>query len=311
MPDAPLAFTAADPALESLPQPRSHRRRVAALWPLGVVLVAIVSFQVAASIAKGLFPAVGAEGTTAYRGVISAVLLGAIWQPWRARPSRRGALVLLAYGVAMGVMNLSFYMSLRTLPLGIAVALEFTGPLAVAILSSRRLLDFAWVALAVAGLVPLLPFGTMLFGQAGAVDPTGAAYALGAGLCWALYIVFGQAAGAEHGGRTTAIGLVISCLVTAPIGLAHAGWRLFDPSLLPLAAIVAVLSSALPYQLEMVAMTRMPTRTFGISMSLEPAVGALSGLLLLGERLSLTEVAGIACVVLASVGSAATARASA
>ncbi|MNE48742.1 Threonine/homoserine exporter RhtA [compost metagenome] len=184
------------------------------------------------------------------------------------------------------------------MPLGIAVALEFTGPLAVAILSSRRAIDFIWIALAIAGLLLLIPVGDS--GQA--LDLLGAAYALGAGVCWALYILFGQRAGAEHGIQSAALGVVVAALFVAPIGIVHAGSELLNPALIPLALGVAVLSTALPYSLEMVALTRLPARTFGTLMSIEPAFGALSGLLFLGEVLSLTQWLAILAIIIASVG---------
>jgi len=204
----------------------------------------------------------------------------------------------------MGWMNFFFYLSLRTLPHGIAVALEFAGPLAVAMLASRRPIDFLWIVLAALGLVALLPLGL----SPAPLAPLGVAYALAAGLCWALYIVFGQKAGAAHGGQTVALGTLVGALVIVPIAVAHAGARLFSPALLPAALGVAVLSSALPYSLEMFSMTRLPTRTFGVLMSLDPALGALAGLCLLGERLTLIQWLAIGSIILASAGSAATSK---
>jgi inner membrane transporter RhtA len=200
--------------------------------------------------------------------------------------------------MALGGMNFLFYMSLRTVPLGIAVALEFTGPLAVAIYASRRAIDFLWIALAVTGLMLLIPIGATSAG----IDLTGASYALGAGACWALYILFGQKAGADNGVQTAALGVMIAALFVAPIGIVHAGAALLTPALIPVAIGVAILSTALPYTLEMVALTRMPARTFGTLMSIEPAFGALSGLLFLNEYLSLSQWMAILCIILASVG---------
>ncbi|WP_161893399.1 EamA family transporter, partial [Pseudomonas juntendi] len=205
---------------------------------------------------------------------------------------------VIIYGMALGGMNFLFYMALQTVPIGIAVALEFTGPLAVALLSSRRPTDFLWIALAIVGLLLLLPAGHG--GQA--LDPVGAAYALGAGVCWALYILFGQRAGAEHGIQSAALGVVVAALFVAPIGIAHAGSALLTPALIPVALAVAVLSTALPYSLEMIALTRIPARTFGTLMSIEPAFGALSGLLFLGEVLTVTQWLAILAIIAASVG---------
>jgi inner membrane transporter RhtA len=260
--------------------------------PVGVLAIAMVSVQVGAALVKGLFPAVGVAGATTLRLAIASVLLAAVWRPWRLRPTAREAGSIVVYGVAMGCMNFCFYSALSRIPLGIAVALEFTGPLAVAIAASHRALDYVWVALAALGLLALLPMGH------GAVS--------GVGVCWALYIVFGRKAGDAHGGITTAVGTLIGALVIAPIGVVQAGGSLFNPAVLPAALGVAVLSSALPYSLEMFALTRIPTRTFGVLMSAEPALGALSGLAFLHERLSLIQWAAVVSIMAASAGSAAT-----
>lgn len=276
--------------------------RTALLAPIGLLLVAMISIQSGASLAKSLFPLVGAEGTTALRLVLGAIILSLVMQPWRTRPNLAAYRPLLAYGLALGGMNLLFYMSLQSIPLGVAVALEFTGPLGLALLSSRRLLDFAWIALAAFGLWLLLP-SDLAQTQ---LDPLGMALALGAGLCWALYIVFGQKAGAAHGRQTVALGTWVAALLVLPIGLWQAGGSLFSVDLLPIALGVAVLSSALPYSLEMVALTRLPARTFSILMSLEPAIAALSGLLFLSEQLSWNQWLAIGAIILASAGAAAT-----
>jgi inner membrane transporter RhtA len=234
--------------------------------------------------------------------VIFSPIMLAVWRPWRLRPSLRSLLPVLAYGLILGVMNLTFYLSLRTIPLGVAVAIEFTGPLAVAVLHSRRWSDFIWVGLAVFGLLLLLP----LRGLSKPLDPLGMGLALAAGGLWALYIVFGRKAGALHGGAAVAIGGVIAALVVTPFGVAHAGRALLDPSLWPAAIAVAVMSSAIPYSCEMFSLTRLPARTFGILMSLEPAIAALSGLVFLRERLAPLQLLAIAAVILASLGAVAT-----
>jgi len=272
--------------------------------PIAVLIVAIVCFQAGAALAKGLFPAVGASGAAALRLALAAIMLLAVWRPWRMRLSPREVRVIVIYGLALGWMNFFFYLSLRSIPLGIAVALEFTGPLGLAMASSRRATDFLWILMAVLGLLALLPLGL----GSKALDVQGVGCALAAGLCWALYIFFGRKAGAAHGGQTTALGMVIGAIVIVPFGAAQAGWQLFSPAILPTALAVAVLSSALPYSLEMLAMPRLPTRTVGVLMSLDPAFGALSGLCFLGERLSWIQWAAIASIMAASAGSAATSR---
>jgi inner membrane transporter RhtA len=272
--------------------------------PVGVLLIAMVSIQMGAALAKGLFPIVGATGTTALRLALASLMLLIVWRPWRMRPSVREWRSIALYGLAMGCMNLFFYLSLSRIPLGIAVALEFTGPLAVAIAGSRRAIDFLWITLAVLGLLALLPLGA----QSRALSSTGVIYALCAGFCWALYILFGQKAGTAHGGASAALGTLIGALVIVPIGVVQAKSALFAPSLLPAACGIALLSSALPYSLEMFALTRLPARTFGVLMSLEPALGALSGLVFLHETLTPVQWGAIACIMFASGGSAATAR---
>ncbi|CAE6920238.1 Threonine/homoserine exporter RhtA [Pseudomonas sp. THAF187a] len=276
--------------------------RSALLVPIALLVVAMTSIQSGASLAKNLFPLVGAEGTTALRLVLGAIILSLVMQPWRARLDLRKCHALLAYGLALGGMNLLFYMSLQSIPLGIAVALEFTGPLALALFSSRRLLDFVWVILAIAGLWLLLPTGA----TQSAIDPLGAGLALGAGVCWSLYIIFGQKAGAQHGRHTVALGTWVAALLVLPVGLWHAGGDLFDLDLLPIALGVAVMSSALPYSLEMIALTRMPARTFSVLMSLEPAIAALCGLIFLGEKLLWGQWLAVAAIIIASTGAAAT-----
>lgn len=276
--------------------------RSAILVPVALLLVAMISIQSGASLAKSLFPIVGAQGTTALRLLLGAIILSLVMQPWRAKLTPASCRSLLLYGSALGGMNLLYYMSLQTIPLGIAVALEFTGPLALALFSSRRLLDFFWVGLAITGLWLLLPTGA----TSTALDPTGVCLALGAGVCWAAYIIFGQKAGAEHGRHTVALGTWVAALLVLPVGLWHAGSDLLNINLLPIALGVAVLSSALPYSLEMVALTRLPARTFSVMMSLEPAIAAVAGLLFLGELLHWSQWLAVAAIIVASAGAAAT-----
>ena len=272
--------------------------------PVAILMAAMVLFQLGAVIAKGLFPIVGAPGTTALRMAWASLILLIAWRPWRTRYRGGELKIIAAYGLALGFMNLCFYLSLRSIPLGIAVALEFAGPLFLAIAASRRALDFLWIVLAAAGLIALLPLGL----GARSLDPAGVGYGLAAGVCWALYIHFGRKAGAAHGGQTTALGMLVGALVIVPIGAADAGRQLLSPHLVPAALGVALLSSAMPYSLEMLAMPRLPTRTVSVLMSLDPALGALSGLLFLGERLSWIQWSAVASIMLASAGSAITGR---
>ena len=279
--------------------------RTSSVWlPVAVILIAMLSIQSGASLAKSLFPLVGAPGVTALRIVLGTAILVAIFKPWRLRFKKEQRLPLLFYGLSLGAMNYMFYLSIQTIPLGIAVALEFTGPLAVALFSSCRPVDFIWVVLAVLGLWFLLPLGQNVT----EIDLTGAALALGAGACWAVYILTGQRAGEEHGPATVALGSVIAAIVFVPIGMAQATASIWQWSVMPIGLAVAVLSTALPYSLEMIALTRLPTRIFGTLMSMEPALAAISGMVFLGETLTFTQTLALCSIIAASMGSTLTMR---
>ncbi len=282
---------------------RMQTSRFAPLLPALAVLGSVTSLAIGTSYAKHLFPLIGAQGTSALRVGFSALFLLLLWRPWRWHTRRADGAAILRYGLALGLMNLLFYMALRTIPFGIAVAIEFIGPLAVAMFSSRRAIDFLWVGCALAGLLLLLPLG-----GGPALDVAGVLYALGAAACWALYIVFGKRAGHLHAGHSVSLGVAVAALVVVPVGVAHAGTALLQPSILLAGLLVAVVSSAIPMSLEMMALKRLPKETFGILISMEPAVAALWALLLLHEQLSGLQWLAIGCTVLASVGSAATAR---
>ncbi|WP_320752157.1 threonine/homoserine exporter RhtA, partial [Enterobacter roggenkampii] len=279
--------------------------RTSSVWlPVAVILIAMLSIQSGASLAKSLFPLVGAPGVTALRIVLGTAILVVIFKPWRLRFKKEQRLPLLFYGLSLGAMNYLFYLSIQTIPLGIAVALEFTGPLAVALFSSRRPVDFIWVVLAVLGLWFLLPLGQSV----SEIDLTGAALALGAGACWAVYILTGQRAGEEHGPATVALGSLIAAIVFVPIGMAQATESIWQWSVMPIGLAVAILSTALPYSLEMIALTRLPTRIFGTLMSMEPALAAISGMVFLGETLTLTQTLALCSIIAASMGSTLTMR---
>lgn len=264
----------------------------------------MVSIQVGAALAKGLFPVVGAEGATALRLTLAALILLIVWRPWRTpiAPGRLGRIAL--YGATLGAMNVTFYLALKTIPLGIAVALELVGPLTLALGLSRNRMDFVWVALAAAGLFVLLP----LAGSA-ALPWTGALLALAGGAFWALYIIVGSKAGQEGQGQAVSLGMVAAAIVGAPLGIAHTGLGLLAPAMLGFGLAIALLSSVIPYTLELYAMNRLPTKTFGVLMSIEPAIAALSGAALLGERLTPLQWSGIVAVIAASAGSTVTGRA--
>jgi inner membrane transporter RhtA len=278
-------------------RPATHSVPVA----LTSAVVAMVSFQVGSTFAKQLIPVIGAPGTTALRLGLSALIVIVLQRPWRSVPARSAWPVILAYGVSLGAMNSVFYLALRTIPLGIAVALEFTGPLAVSVFASRRRLDYLWVALAVLGLALLLPIAN----PGSTLDPIGVLLALGAGLGWALYIVFGQKAGRAHGPAASAWGMMIAAVLTVPLGVLDAGAHLLSPSSLPFGIGVAIFSSALPYSLEMIALRRLSTKTFGTLMSFEPAIGAVVGVLILREHLNGLQYLAIGAIIAASLGAVA------
>jgi inner membrane transporter RhtA len=263
--------------------------------------IAMLSFQLGATFAKQLIPAIGAPGTTALRLGLSALLLVVVQRPWRTIPSRSAWPAVLAYGVSLGAMNSVFYLALARIPLGIAVAIEFIGPLTVAVFASRRRLDYLWAGLAAIGLSLLLPLPSVTRSAAG-LDPIGVLYAMAAGVGWGLYIVFGQKAGQAHGPSASTWGLMVAALLCVPVGVADAGAELVGREILRFGVGVAIFSSALPYTLEMIALRRLSTKVFGTLMSFEPAIAAIAGVVLLHERLTLTQWTAIGAIILASVG---------
>lgn len=275
--------------------------------PSLAVLGSVVSLCLGTSFAKHLFPIVGAQGTTALRVGFSALLLLAIWRPWRFGPSRSNLGQIACFGVALGLMNLLFYMAIKRLPFGVTVAIEFVGPLSVAVWTSRRWLDFVWLGLAVLGLFLLLILP--LFGVGvGLLDPLGIVLALVAAACWAAYIVLGKRAGQMHGGMVVSLGLLSAALVVVPFGVAEAGAKLLLPEMLIYGVAVAAVSSAVPYSLEMFALKRLSHGAFSTMLATEPAVAAIMGTLVLGEQLTLVQWTAIAIIMAAAMGSALTAQ---
>ncbi|WP_193315660.1 EamA family transporter [Janthinobacterium aquaticum] len=266
------------------------------LFPSLAVLGGQISVNLGAAIAKQLFPVIGVEGITAYRVGFSALILLAIFRPWRFRLTRTDVLNLLVYGSVLGMMNLLIYRAFALIPIGVAVAIEVTGPLAVAMLSSRRPRDLVAVACAVLGLYLLLP----LQGSPGSLNPVGVAYALGAATCWALYIVFGKRAASLQGGQAVAWGMTVAAMLTVPIGVAYSGAALLAPGLILTGLAIALLSSTVPYTLEIFALRRLPQGVFGMFSAAAPAVSALAAMAVLGEHLSLMQWLAIACIVFAS-----------
>jgi inner membrane transporter RhtA len=274
--------------------------------PLGVVLpiiatiTAMATFQIGAAFAKGLFPAVGAQGAATLRLGLGAIMLLAIARPWRAWPRDAPVLAILGLGFSLAGVILLFFLALDRLPLGVAMALQFLGPLSIALFGSRRPTDVMWAVLAVVGvwlLVGAAPATTTL-------DLVGIALALGAAACWASYIICGRAIGKTFGTSTAALAVSIAAVLVFPVGLLHAGGELFAPALIPMALLVALFSTAIPFSLDLYALPRMPARSYAVFMSLEPAFGVLSGLAILHEKLSGAQIAGVAAVIIAAAGAA-------
>ncbi|HZH25533.1 MAG TPA: EamA family transporter [Solirubrobacteraceae bacterium] len=269
------------------------RERPAAV---GMVLAAAGSLQVGAAFAVTLFDELGPGGAAFLRLAFAALVLWAIW-----RPSVEGDLRLAgAFGVALGLMNWAIYEAIARIPLGVAVTIEFAGPLVVAVLGSRRPLDGVWVVLAAAGILLLADPG------GGSIDALGVLFALLAAVCWMAYIHLSQRTGAAFaGGSGLALAMAVGALVVLPAGLIQGEGGLAQPDLLGAALAVALASSVLPYSLELEALRRLPAAVFGVLMSLEPAVAALAGFVVLGQDLGARELVAIAMVVAASAGAAA------
>ena len=276
-------------------------RALDAVPPPAQVLAGIVSVQIGAAFAKQLFDAVGSTGTVALRLFFAAVVLLVVWRP-TVRLDRRTWLVVAAYGTVLGAMNLTFYLALSQAPLGIVVTIEFLGPLAVAIAGSRRLLDGLWALLAAGGVV-------LLTENRGETQLAGILLALATAACWATYILLSAALGKRTSdGRGLALGMTLAAILVAPIGLVNAGTALLEPWVLVVGLGVALLSSVIPYSLELEALRRIPANVFGVLMSLEPAVAAIVGLLVLGEILVPAQWLAILLVITASAGATRMAR---
>jgi inner membrane transporter RhtA len=278
---------------------RAAERRTQRVPPTVLVLGAVSSVQVGAALGKTLFDELGAGGTVFLRVLFAALVLALVWPPRLRGHGSRDLGLAVVYGIALAGMNLAFYSSIDRIPLGIAVTFEFVGPLGVAVVGSRRTLDLLWVGLAAAGILLLSDFGS------GDLDALGVGLALLAGSFWAAYILLSVRVGkAFPGGSGLALAMLVATVPLAPVGIAQAGSELLVPGALLVAAGVGILSSAIPYTLEIEALRRMPTGVFGVLMSLEPAVAAIAGYVVLGEGLVTREIAAVALVVAASAGAA-------
>jgi inner membrane transporter RhtA len=287
------------------------------LPPASLLVFGMITVQLGAALAKDLFGALGPAGVVFLRLAFAALALLALWRPWRtlrsqdltkgvgvaassSRARRSAWLAVVLFGLVLGIMNFTFYSALTRIPLGVAVTVEFVGPLGVAVAGSRRALDLLWVVLAAGGIVLLAPLG--LLGTV-ALDPVGLLLALGAGLCWAMYILLSARVGRVFpGGTGLSLAMAIGALALLPVGVIGAGSALLNPTLLLLGAGVALLSSVVPYSLEIAALRRMSTSAFGVFMSLEPAIATLVGWLVLREVLELRSILALALVTIAAVG---------
>ncbi|MCO8078576.1 EamA family transporter [Acinetobacter lwoffii] len=264
-----------------------------------ILLIAMISMQSSGSFAKYLFGQFPILTVSAMRLLLGAVILALIFKIWQIHFRQIKWPAIISYGLALAGMNLLFYLSIDRLPLGIAVSFEFIGPLSVALFYARQKFDFVWVGLAILGLVLLFPFDQ----AAQPLDPIGIAFALGAGACWALYIVAGQRPSGVSGNHTVCLGMFVGMLVLMPIALlAGMPAHTFEPMSLLYFVALAVLASALPFSLEMIALRNLSALSFGTLMSLEPAIAALSGLVFLGETLLWTQWLALATIISASVG---------
>lgn len=262
-----------------------------------LVLGGIASVQSGSAVAATLFARIGPGGAVFLRLVTASLVLAAIWRPWRRSLSRSELKLAATFGLVLAAMNLAFYHAIDRIPLGVGVTIEFVGPLAVAVAGSRRPLDLVWVALAAGGILALT------HGAAHGLDTVGVVLALVAGACWGLYILVNARLGqAFADGTGLALAMSTAAILALPFGVAQGGARLLAPHSLLLGAAVGMLSSAIPYSFEMEALRRISTGVFGVLMSLEPAMAALAGFVVLGQTLSPREFAGIALVVVASIG---------
>ncbi|WP_423817301.1 EamA family transporter [Saccharopolyspora rectivirgula] len=275
---------------------RNTARVAGAVPPPVLVLLGSISLQVGAAFAKEMFSIAGPAGVVTLRLVFAALILLVVWRP-SVRLGRRAWATVVCYGIVLAGMNMCIYRAFEHIPLGVAVTIEFLGPLAVALFGSRRKLDVLWALLAGAGVF-------LLSRAEGGLNWTGVAFALTAALLWAGYILLGARLGSQtSGGSGLALAMAVGTAVAAPFGVVEAGPALLDPKVLAAGLVVALMSSVIPYSLELEALRRIPPRVFGVLMSLEPAIAALAGLVVLGEMLGLAQWLAVGCVVVASVGS--------
>ncbi|GCE30503.1 threonine transporter RhtB [Dictyobacter alpinus] len=261
-------------------------------------LLAMVSVQMGASVGKSLFQVIGPLGTTFLRLGFAAIFFMLLWRPNIRQLTRKNVFLVVSFGIAIACMNSAFYIAIDRIPLGIAVTLEFVGPLGVAIIQSRRLKDVLWVVLAAAGILLLAPLGSKM-----EIDLIGVACALIAGIFWGLYIIFNVQIGrAFAGGQGLALSMVVAALLSTPIGIISGGAAVFAPQNLLSGLGVSVLSTMIPFTLELEALRRLPSRVFGIFMSVEPGIATIIGFLVLHEVITFREIMAILLIITASIG---------
>jgi inner membrane transporter RhtA len=294
-PSTPAAVTATGQG--HAPAPDGAPRGRGSLGPVGLVLAGGISVQFGGALAVTLMPRAGALGVVSLRLLVAAFVLMVLCRPRLRGHSRADWGTVVVFGVAMAAMNGLFYQSVARIPLGPAVTLEVLGPLVLSVLASRRAINLVWAALALAGV--------FLLGGGGfsGLDPLGVVFALAAGAMWAAYIVFSARTGRRFPQADgLALAMAVAAVLFLPLGIAESGAKLLDPTVLALGAAVAVLSSVLPYTLELLALRHLPASTFAVLMSLEPALAATAGFLILDQTLTATEAAAIALVIAASMG---------
>ncbi|MBO7704749.1 MULTISPECIES: EamA family transporter [Acinetobacter] len=270
-----------------------------------LLLIAMLSLQSSGSLAKVLFDQFPILTVSAMRLLLGSIILAVLFKIWQVDFKQVKYKAILSYGFALAGMNLLFYLSIARLPLGIAVSFEFIGPLSVALFYAKQRFDFVWVGLAILGLVLLFPFDQ----AAQPLDPLGIAFALGAGACWALYIVAGQRPSGVSGNHTVCLGMFVGMLILMPLALfSGLPTNVFEPSNLIYFVALAVLASALPFSLEMIALRNLTALSFGTLMSLEPAIAALSGFVFLGEQLLWSQWLALSVIIMASIGCTYTAQ---
>lgn len=282
-------------------EPNTQRKPF--LAPVPAVILAIISVQAGAAIAKGLFPIIGASSTASLRIGISAILLLAVNRPNLRTLTPKQWKAVIPYGLMLGAMNFVFYLAAERIPLGLAVALEFVGPLLVAVMGSKRKTDYLWVVFAAGGIALIAPW------TAKGLDPVGVGLALLAGAFWAGYIIMGSAVSKViSGGTAVTVGMLVASIIIVPFGVASGGFEKLNLGLCLSGIALALLSSAIPFSLEMSALHKLPKKTFGILMSLEPAAASICGLIFIHEVLSFREWIAVMLIILASLGAALTSK---